>query len=228
MECFLKKVFENKGNEDSHRYFIRFGRGNYNRRFLLSFNKSKKIKIKASFELANDLVNFVNEIADVKFNGKIMTTKRIEGSSGINSRRETGGVPKKKGSSFVYEDKDMSLKDYPNAYCYLLDAETEGVKLKIKKALPKPGKDAEKIDDAFCVLELDLKYWDKVKDLFFWDVPDGKKCTIEHNLIFEDIEIPKNEKDPVKMRENAVRIGKIIRRIDIDGNKSEKEYKVRA
>ncbi|MEK6889123.1 MAG: hypothetical protein AABW80_03380 [Nanoarchaeota archaeon] len=217
MESFLKKTLEGKEDEESHRYFVRFGKGNYGRRFLISYNKGKNIKIKGSFEWVSDFARFVNELTEVKFTGKIMSKDNIAGRDG-----------RKKGSSYVYEVSQVSLLDYPNAYCYLLDAEMEGIKLKTKKALPKPGKNAEKVDGGFCVMELDAKYWQKAREAFFWDVNEGKKCLIEHTLIVEQIEIPKNEKDLVKVRENAIRVGKIIRKINIDGKNIDKEYKVRA
>lgn len=216
MYSFLKKICDGKGDDDSHRYFVRFGKGEYRRRFMMSYNKGKSIKIKGSFEWANDFVNFVNEIIEPKFSGKIMSKDDIKGMNG-----------RKKGSSYVYEVSEIMLKDYPNAYSYLLDTEADGIKLKIKKALPKPGKNEEKIDDGFCVMELDNKYWGRAKEAFFWDVNEGKKALIEHTLQIDSVEIPKNEKDPVKMRENAIRIGKIIRKIDVDGNKSEKSYDLR-
>lgn len=211
----MRKVCENKGDEDSHRYFLRFGKGNYNRRFLISFQKGIKIKIRGSFEWANDFVNFVNENKDLKYSGKVLTKSQISGQSG-----------KKKAGVFVYEIQEGSIKEFENAYYYLLDTNDSEIVLKIKKALPKPGKDAEKIDDKFCALDIDLKYWDKIKERFFWDVPDCKKAVIEHALIINDIEFPKNEKDPVKIRENAKRKGKIVRKMDCDGKEIVKEYSI--
>lgn len=217
MNSFLKKTLSEKGDEDSHRYFVRFGKGMYNRRFLISYNKTKKIKVKGSFEWVSDFARFVDELANLKFSGNIMSKENIEGMKG-----------RKKGSSYLYEVSEVSISDYPGAYCYLLNTDAHGIKLKVKKALPKPGKDAEKIDDGFASMELDEKYWPKVKEAFFWDVEDGKKCVIEHTLQVDSIELPKGEKDPIKIRENAVRIGKIIRKVDVDGKKTEKEYGVRA
>ncbi len=217
MDAFLKKIIDGKNDVDSHRYFLRFGKGIYNRRFLISYNKSKSIKIKGSFEWANDFVKFVSEIENLSYSGSIMSKEQIPGQKG-----------RKKGGSFLYEVESIRLEHYPGAYSYLLDAESTGIKLKIKKSLPKPGKDAEKVDDGFCVMELDFKYWDVVKKTFFWDAPDTKKCVIEHSLIIESIEIPKNEKDPVKMRENAIRIGKIVRNISFDDKKDVKDYSIRA
>src|SRR3989344_4623800 len=109
MDSFLRKVCENKGDEDSHRYFLRFGKGNYNRRFLISFQKGIKIKIRGSFEWANDFVNFVNENKDLKYSGKVLTKSQISGQSG-----------KKKAGVFVYEIQEGSIKEFENAYYYLL------------------------------------------------------------------------------------------------------------
>ena len=219
MESFLKKVVAGKNDSESHRYFVRFGKGQYNRRFLMSLDIGKeKLKIRTSFELANDLAKLANELdKNLKFSGKILTKSVIPGMPA-----------KKKGGLFVYEVSDASLSSYPGAYYYLVDAASENITVKMKKALPKPGKDAEKIDDKFCALELNLKYLPQIKDMLFWDSPQGKKTVIEHDLIITGIDIPKNEKDPAKQRELAIRTGKIVRRINVDGKDLNKEYEMNA
>ncbi|MEK6856104.1 MAG: hypothetical protein AABX66_03035 [Nanoarchaeota archaeon] len=217
MISLLRKVCEGKGDAETHRYFLRFGKGNYERRFLLSANKGAKLKIKTSFELANDLVSFAKEIGVDKFTGKVLSKNKVEGLDG-----------KKKAGVFVYEVQDSDLSQFSNVYYYLVDSESGGIKLKMKKALPKPGKDADKIDDGFCSIELDLKFWDKVKETFFWDVPDGKKIVLEHELKFTDIVFPKNEKDPVKIRENSLRKGVIARKGKVDNSDFRNEYPVEA
>jgi len=60
------------------------------------------------------------------------------------------------------------------------------------------------------------------------DVGDFKEVKISHDFIINDIDIPKNEKDFVKMRENAIRKGKVVRKMDIDGKKQEKEAEFEA
>ena len=129
MESFLKRVLNGKSDEDSHRYFIRFGRGDYKRRFLIKLNKGTKIKVKTSFEFANDIVKFVNENKDVRFSGKILSKSKLAGKEG-----------RKKAGVFVYEVSESSLKEFENVYYYLLDVNDSEIVLKIKKALPKPGK----------------------------------------------------------------------------------------
>lgn len=209
----MKKVLEKRTDEGSHRYFVRFGKGNYNRRFILTLSRGKKIKLKGSFEWASDFARFAQENGVQLFSGKVLSKAVIPGKPG-----------KKKAGVVVYEITNESLKDYPGAYSYLLDADSLGIILKSKKALPKPGKDEEKIDDGFCSLEIEEKYWPKLKEAFVWDVPDCKKAVIEHDLQITEIELPKGEKDPVKIRENAVRKGKLVKRMNIDGVDSSKTY----
>ena len=216
MESFLKKVALGKSEQKDKRYFVRFGKGNYARRFTMSLDITKdKLKVRAGFELANDLIRFVKEIKkDIKFSGKILVKDKIPGKEG-----------KKKAGVFVYEVSEEAVEDYPSIYFYLLDSSSNDLTLKMKKALPKPGQAAEKIDEKFCALDLDLKYLKDVREAFFWDVPEAmKKVIIENEILINDIEFPKNEKDPVKIRENAIRKGKIIRHIAIDGKEIKKEY----
>ena len=213
MEFFIKSIFESGDLENAHKYFLRFGKGTYRRRFLMSFNKSKKVRVKASFELANDFVNFVKENKDVGFSGKVLMKEAVAGKTG-----------RKKAGSFVYEISESSINEFGNAYFYLLDVNDEEIVLKIKKSIPKPGK--IKIDHNFCVLTLDNKYFDKLKEEFFWDVPEGKKVSVEHEVVITDIVMPENEEDPKKIRELAKRKGKLIRKINVDGKDIVKEIEL--
>lgn len=130
---------------------------------------------------------------------------------------------RKKAGVFVYEISQSSIREFENAYYYLLDVDDSEITLKIKKSLPKPGKDEEKIDEGFCLLIIDKKYWLALKDAFFWDIPECKKASIEHELKISEIVLPKEESDPVKIRELAKRKGTIVRKAEIDGRESSKE-----
>ena len=103
--------------------------------------------------------------------------------------------------------------------------------------MPKPGKSEGKVDDKFCQLELDEKYYNAVKGDFFWDLPDGKKISAEHVFVIKEIIIPKEgarpglatlEKDYEKIREMAKRKGKILRIVDVDGKEVRKETEFEA
>jgi hypothetical protein len=152
--------------------------------------------------------NFKN----VLFSGKVLCKNKVPGKEG-----------RKKAGLFVYEVSDCSISEFENSYYYLLDANDSEMVLKVKKALPKPGKNEEKIDDGFCSLVISENYWNSLKEAFFWDVPEAKKAAIEHELKINEIIMPKDEKDPVKIRELAKRKGKIIRTIIIGKKETKKE-----
>ncbi len=217
---FLKRVSEGKIDEASHRQFVRFGKGEYGRRALLGLWKTKNIKIKGSFEFANDFVLFAAGLNNINFKGDIWSKEELEGFSG-----------QKKAGKWVYKVNNFTSSQVKSladkVYYFLLNAEQEGIKLKIKEKLPKPGKSEGKIDDKFCQMELDEKYYKSAKDDFFWDLPDGKKINVEHKFIINEIVMPKaSEKDFAKIREMAKRKGRIIRTANVDGKevKSEKDF----
>jgi len=225
---FVKKIFEEKSDDSVHMQFTRFGKGEYHGRFVLNLWKTKKVKLKSSFEFANDFVRIVSELGPAKVSGVVMSKQDI---SGILSKNNIQGNSEEKKGGLYYinnipsqELKSAQLVELENAsYFALLDIEGKDFSVKIKKKLPKPGKDEGKIDDKFCQLEADDKYYSKIKEDFFWDVPTAKKISAKHIVAISEIVMPKDEKDYAKIREFAKRKGKIIRKIEIDGEETNSE-----
>ena len=219
---FIFKIFHDKIDDSVHNQFIRFGKGDYGRRALLSLWKTgDKTKIKSSFEFANDFVLFVAGLGEVSFQGDIWSKEPLPGLP----------VGQKKAGKWVYEVENIGSKKIlelaGKTYYFLLRGDGPGIKLGIKSKLPKPGKSEDKIDDKFCQLEIDERYYHAAKADFFWDLPDCKKATVEHRFVITEIILPKtNEKDFAKLREMAKRKGKIIRLANIDGKQvvSEKNF----
>ncbi|MAH03488.1 hypothetical protein CMI39_01735 [Candidatus Pacearchaeota archaeon] len=214
---FIKRVFNKEIDDSVHNQLVRFGKGDYRGRAPISILKTKKIKLKGGFEFANDFVLLASELG-VKFSGFIWSKEEINGLSGG-----------KKAGKYVYEVEDLDsskIKELaPKVYYFLLNAEGEEIKLKIKKKLPKPGKNENKIDDKFCQIELDKKYFARVKDDFFWDLGDCRKAKAVHEYIIKDLVTTDigNSKDFAKMRELAKRKGKLIRTIECDGKEIKNE-----
>ena len=220
MECFIKKIWYGKSDEQAHRQFVRFGKGTFPGRAALNLQRGEKIKLRGSFEYATDFVNLVSELEDAKFSGIILSKEELP--------RLT---PKKKSAVLTYEVSgidSIKIKEIAGkVYTMLLDAEGPGVSLKMKKKLPKPGKSREaKIDDKFCILEADAKYWLQIKDFFL--LPECRKCKIHHTFIISEIVIPKGEKDFAKIREMAKRKGKILRKSEVDGQENQEEIEFEA
>ena len=227
---FIWKVFHGKIDDSVHRQFIRFGKGEYKKRALLSLWKTKAIKVKSSFEFANDFVLFVaNSRGDgISFNGTIWSKEQLDGLSAPEKKKEGKWIYEVNGFS---SDKIKNLA--PRVYSFLLNADGPGIKLRMKGKIPKPGKSEDKVDEKFCQLELDEKYYKDVKEDFFWDLPEGKKAEIEHVFTIKDIimpkearpgvAMPKGETDYAKIREKAKRKGKVTRIANVDGKEVRKE-----
>ena len=70
-------------------------------------------------------------------------------------------------------------------------------------------------------MEIGSDYFEKVKSDFFWDVGDCKKVKAVHDFIITEIKIPdelKDSKNFALVREKALRVGKIVRKVMVDGN----------
>ena len=222
---FIKKIFQEKVDEQVHQQFVRFSKGIFGKKAVVNYKKSPtKIKVTTSFELTNDLVLFLFELADkAMVSGILLSRQQVPGL----------GAGKKKRMLFEYEiNKEMTGKEIneiaKNAYFMLLDCSADGIDLKIKKKIPKPGKGEGKVNDKFCILEADLKYEPKIKEEFLFDLKDfnAKSVQISNTFVIEEIILPKNEKDFEKIRVLAERKGRIIRKIAVDGKEtvSEKNF----
>jgi len=225
---FIKKVFNRQIDEEVHRQFIRFGKGEYPGRFPLSLWKAKKVKVKSGFEFANDLVLLCTKLGDAKVSGIVMSKEDI--SELMSQNNIEGNSETKKGGLYYQNNipsqelkKEQLIELEKAAYMTLLDIEGQGFKLKIKKKLPKPGKDADKIDNKFCQFEAEEKFYSLIKEDLFWDVPEAKKISISHVVKVTEIIMPEGEKDYAKIRELAKRKGILIRKSSIDSKEFSKE-----
>jgi hypothetical protein len=227
-EFFIKRIWAGKEDEKIHRQFIRFSRGEFKKRFAInSVKQPDKIKLSSSFELVNDMIDFVFSLTSkAEVSGIVLIKENIEEIKEkiqLNNLKVKEKISQAEISGELTSEQEKILSE--KAYCLLFDVNSEEITLKTKKKLPKPGKSAEqKVDDKFCVIELPGKYWNRVKEEFLFDCPEGKKYKINHTIVVQDIDIPKGEKDFEKLRIMAKRKGKIIRIKEID-NKEERNEK---
>ena len=69
---FIKDVCEGKKDDYIHNQFTRFGMGDY-QRFFITIKKGKKLAIKTSFDMVNELVGMIAELATENITVKIMS-----------------------------------------------------------------------------------------------------------------------------------------------------------
>jgi hypothetical protein len=238
MDSFIKKIFNGKIDSLVHLQFQKFSRGEFRDKARINASKSKdKYSISTTYEYAPDMVRSVAEKMPAgqkaKVSGAIISTRNLREIPELMKLIGNTEVKQFMGVKQFKIDTEMSGKEIveicnmlPNSFLGLSFSYGD-TELKIKAKAPKsskPGSSAEKLPNPdFCKL--------KTTDIllvksFLFDLDDFKKVEISHDFIITDIEIPKNENDPAKMREMAIRKGKIIRKINADGRimKSEKAF----
>lgn len=224
---FLRAIFEDKPNPLIHDAFTRYGKGDYER-LLFEIRKGKDLKIKSSFDFANEFVGIIaeniKEAAEVS--GKIIAARDFKNELGFEFTDFS-----QRGKLYTAElNIKLTPEQLKNVYekfktdFLLLKIESSKFKLKTGNSLPKPG---GSIKPNFCSATLSLSCLEE----FAWDVKnDFKLLIIKHVLRITDVEFSKElmAKDPVRARLEAKRIGKVERVLNIDGKEEKREAKLDA
>jgi len=226
---FMKKIFDGKIDDSVHRQFKRFSKGTFENRALVDITNSKNVKIKTSFEYANDFTRFLAETINdnVQVNGGIITTQDLRQEAGFEPTgiKQFAGVKTYLIESSLSKDQIISLMDkFPDAL-FLLSFSTEAGSLKIKVKSPKagkPGKEDEEPKADYCTFSTDNK--NILKEFAFDINNDFKKLFIKHTFVIDSLVVPDEFKNDLKKaRINAQRKGKIIRIINVDGKEETRE-----
>ncbi|MFW6233150.1 MAG: hypothetical protein ACOC3Z_00645 [Nanoarchaeota archaeon] len=230
---FITKIFKGKTDEKVHLQFQKFSKGEFkNKAIIEAKNSNGKYTIKTSPEFANELVRIIAEKIKnkkTKVTGAVISTFDLEGKIDYKEKKQFQGVKR------YIIDNEMTgkeiidlLEEFPKIF-FALSFESQEDKLKIKPKAPKsgkPGSKGEEVKADFCSLKTQDK--DIAKD-FVFEKEDFKKARIKHTFIIEDIIISeelKKQEDFKKMREEAIRKGKIIRESEIDNEniKNQEEF----
>ena len=221
----IKKVFDEIFDEEVHSDFLKFGRGEYNDRYLLDAKKhTKGWAIKTGPEYANYLVkNCMTRISGrVSVKGIIVSTidLRDEIKFEIVKVGNFQGIRKIQIDTEVDVNEILELmRKFPRAF-FALSFSGSGFVLKIKAKAPKsgkPGKESEEGPKAeFCSLKVDDE---KILDEIFFDYRDFKEISISHTIKVEDIVYPDgfSKMKPEEVREKSKRKGVLIRKCVVDG-----------
>lgn len=238
MNMFIKKVFEGINDEEVHSDLLKFGKGTFDKKYLIEAKKTKdQIVVKTGPEFANFLVKKGLEGIDgkIKISGVVISTFNLKDhfSDFVFSPKEElkkfMGIVQLKINEEVEARRILEVMEkFPRVF-FALSFSIKDFELKIKPKAPKSPKPSAKGEKEptvdFCSLK--TKDFEKIKDLFF-DVNSFNNLSIEHTIIVENIEYPSNfsKMKPEEVREKSKRKGKIIRKVVVDGVEkiTEKEF----
>jgi hypothetical protein len=230
----IQKIFAGKNDGEVHSDFIKYSRGVFEAKYLISAKKQKdRWNIKTGPEFANFLVReCLKEVkGEMEVRGAIIATFDVSKETGFPVVRikQFMGIKQAIIETKTTPDKIISLMDkFPRAF-FALSFSTPNSELKIKAKAPKSAKPAtaggkEPVAE-FCSIKTTNQ---KIADTLLFDLPAFDEVTISHTLNIKEIVLPKNEKDPVKIREGAIRKGTIKRIIKIGEKAHEKEINFEA
>ena len=230
---FIKKIVDKKVDSLTHMQFQKFSRGSFtNRALFKAKNSAGMYTISTSAEFANELVRIVaDKLGEEKtdISGVIVSTNDLSGELDFKDKKQFQGVKK-----YVIENQ-MSGKEiisllnkFPKAFFGLsFSAAKDETKLKIKPKAPKSGKPGSKGEETpkidFCKIITKDK---KLAEAFVFEKPDFKSAEIIHDFLINEIVVPselKDSQDFARVREEARKKGKIIRKGEIDGQKIREE-----
>lgn len=223
---FIKQIVQGHVDESTHKKLARYGKGDYERGFLLIKKGKKDIKIKASWDWANDLFGIIAENikknAEVK--GKIIATRDFESELGIEASFS------KRGKLYTAEidvnlnpEQMQSIFEKFKGEFLLLNVKSDNFKLSVKSSIPKPG---GKVKEDFCSAILPLGTLDEFAFDFDKNFSEAK---IVNKFVITSLVVPQEyENDFAMARLMAKRKGKLIRLITVDGQNIQKEYPMEA
>jgi hypothetical protein len=230
---FIQKAVENKADESVHLQFQKFSKGEFRDRAIIKVKKSgAKYTINTSAEFANELVRAVAEkLGEQTTNvtGAVVSTNDLTGKLDFKEKKQFQSVKRYLIDKEISGNKILELlNEFPKSF-FALSFESGDSKLKIKPKAPKSGKPRSKGGEPpkadFCKLITTDR---EIGKSFVFEKKDFKEANIIHHFIIDSLILPEGEKNFAKIRELAKKKGKIIREVEIDGQKTTKEYEFEA
>ena len=232
MDCFIKKIFEDKSDELVHLQFQKFSRGNFAGKAIFKASKNAKgFSLATGPEYANELVRSLAEKLGknkTKVSGPIITTQKLKEMplfhkllADVNIKQFAGVKQHVIDTELSGEELVHYLNAAPDAF-FALSMAFDNIELKTKPKMPKSSKpstsDKPAVPD-FCKLKTADEHL--IHEFVF--EKGWKKIEGTHVFAITDIILPKGVTDVVEIRKQAKRKGKIIRKTTIDDHQSVKE-----
>lgn len=223
MVSHIREIFDTKGSEIGHRKLMRFGKGAYDREeFIVKF-QGKAISLQGGFEFAESFLLTLTETDEGPYSikGRLISKKgipKVFDKYNLEVTKEDSKFTKVEFKGDI--DKNTFLQFYEDVKSRLLLVNIKGGKaeLKMGSSPPKPGSLKEK----FCTLKVPKEFESNIMNNYLFDMEGkGKKVIVRSTYTINDFIIPKEyENDPALAREHALRVGKIKRLFEVDGNQT--------
>lgn len=239
-----------KQHMDVHRHFYRYSRGEFIGPAMKLTRSSTKITLKGSHEYEDLILEIVSKSIEdpnrqFEIKGRLITGSENSEQIlklGLNwELKESTGKTKNYKSDFIDQvtrDKLIECNSIfrENSYFLVSFNINSTCKVTTKKSIPQPSKKKVEDDDVSKRIQFSTGYIKNTKNnlelIIDSILPDFKdvipknwnNIVICNNYLITDIKLPKNMKDSRLLRIFAIREGKIIRTIEIDGETHENQF----
>jgi len=225
---FIKELFEGNSEQDwIHNKFVKYSKGEFSGPYISVKKAGASLKINSSA----DYVNILGMLLAGTFSGTLKVDGAILSKEKIDTYLETIDLDivkaRKKKGAFTYKVKgEVDSNALAELYSrlrggvLLLNLSGDGVGLKVKKKLPKPG---SKQNEKFCIakMEQDEGIMDEI--CFDVNIEKFKEIEISHTYTIDELVIPEGCKDFSLARALAKRKGCVRRSVKVDGSLHEAE-----
>jgi hypothetical protein len=233
-----------------HRHFYRYSKGEFTGPALKISRTKTKITLKGTHEYEDLIQEIITQAATenkIEINGILITGSDISGEIeefGLDWKltKSTGQAENYKAdiSDTIEKNKLLEIIESFRKHSYFLLSYNVNPNCKVttKKRIPQPSKKKMEDEDMnqktqFCTgtlntAEKNIKLIvDSALSDFSSELPDNwKNITLINSYLIDDIILPKDVKNSLLLRIMAIRKGKMIRTIDIDGTIIEKQYNI--
>jgi len=237
MDFFIHKLCSGRTDPLTHLQFERYSRGLFKDKAVVKIKNSKRVySISTTYEYSNEFALYLaNKLGDRKtqVTGVIVSTRNLKEEDEFRQLLAHAQVKQFAGVKQFIISQEISGKEiasmisrFPRAF-FGLSFNVDEYELKTKAKAPKSAKPKTKEEDELKPDFCKLKTTDKSiinRLIFDFNNDDFKEIIVSHDFDIRDIEVPADEKDPVKMRERAIRKGIIVRKLTIDKKDSKQEY----
>ncbi len=236
-----------------HRHFARYSKGKFSGPTCKISVTPSKIALASTFEYEDILSSIAAKFYPdpvVTISGTIVSARDINDELekiGVKARVEESKGQARNFKGKVEEDipKEMLIKLVDlvaeNGYVLITFKQESkgGITVATKKNPPRPNPksgEEETADAALQFCKVNLPNQKEVLDAlaselladFKAEIPQKyKKLTLENKYVFTELLIPKNLPSQL-IRLKTIRVGKLIRRVEVDGDNFERQYTIRA
>lgn len=221
---YMKDIFTDNPTQHAHDKFVRYSKGEFVGPLLdIKISKSQ-VKLAASFHFVDEILVLASRVLG---NESVYVKGSVVWNEDLTEKLASFGIMYSKVTKsrgiFKYQiENEVKFKDFIDCmrnYNILLTLKHEKVSVSTKNSFPKPNKE---FTSDFCKASFPPNMLKEILEEFAFDIDKKtpKHIKIVHKINVNDIILPEDAENFEIARREAKRVGKIERKIAVDGEET--------